>query len=190
MTTCDVIDGMMPVKDSTPSVDNAVAPGKAATNRSRTRRRQFLLVGGLLVFAILLRLNLRQGQVWGNSMEPTFDHATTVLVWKTVPRSSLKAGDVIIFRDSNGEELIKRIAFIRQWQPQPPPGNYAHPNGGGLIPYWLLFNDYFNRVKTGKKPRPAPENTIYVLGDNLLGSEDSRHFGPISPDQVLGKVIP
>lgn len=31
---------------------------------------------------------------------------------------------------------------------------------------------------------------LYVLGDNLLVSDDSRNFGPIRPSQVLGKVIP
>jgi signal peptidase I len=158
--------------------------------RQKTRRRQAMLVGGLLVFALLLRLNLRQGRVWGNSMEPTFYHDTTVLVWKTVPRASLRAGDVIIFRDDKGDELIKRIAFIRQWQPQPPTGSYVHPNGGRLIPYSLLFDNYFKNVRSGRKPRPASENTIYVLGDNLVDSDDSRSFGPISSRQVLGKVVP
>jgi len=156
----------------------------------KTRSRQVIFVGGLVVFALLIRFNLRQGEIWGNSMEPTYRHATTVLVWKTVPRASLKPGDVIIFKDVKGEELIKRIALIRPWQSQSPSGSYVHPNGGRLIPYSLLFDAYFANVRSGGNPLPSPENTIYVLRDNLIDSEDSRVFGPIGFNQVLGKVIP
>jgi signal peptidase I len=147
-------------------------------------------VAVLLILAIALRVNLRQGRVTGASMEPTYSNGETVLVWKTYPMSLLKPGDVIVFRDRNDDELIKRVAFIRAWMPQPPQGDYANPNGGRLIPYTVLFGDYFAWVASGKTPRPAPENTIYVLGDNLLVSDDSRHFGPIAPGQILGKVVP
>ncbi len=29
---------------------------------------------------------------------------------------------------------------------------------------------------------------IYLLGDNKTASTDSRHFGPLSPENILGKV--
>jgi signal peptidase I len=162
-----------------------------AEKNRKTRRRQMVLVGGLLLFALLIRINLRQGQIYGDSMEPNFHNGSTVLVWKTASTANLQPGDVIIFRDKKGDELIKRIAFIRkQWQPESPTGFYAHPNGGRLIPYSILFDDYFKRVKAGKTLRPAAENSIYVLGDNLVDSDDSRNFGPISPQQILGKVVP
>lgn len=123
-------------------------------------------------------------------MEPNYANGSVVLVWKTAPRSQLKVGDVIIFQETNGDELIKRIALIRAWNPETPKGNWPHPNGGRLIPFSLLFTDYFGRVAKGKTPRPSPQNTIYVLGDNLVDSDDSRTYGPIRLDQVLGKVIP
>jgi hypothetical protein len=31
--------------------------------------------------------------------------------------------------------------------------------------------------------------TLFVMGDNTWRSDDSRHFGPIAPDDVLGKVV-
>jgi len=155
------------------------------------RTRSWVAVGILLVFALFLRINIRQGKVQGPSMEPTYHSGDTVIVWKSAPRKNLKPGTVIVFRDKNGDELIKRIAFIRPvWIPHSPPGFYRNINGGRLIPYSILFDSYFQNVARHKWPRQSPENTIYVLGDNLLESDDSRHIGPISPRQILGKVIP
>ncbi len=158
---------------------------------TRLRKQTWIALGILFAFALLLRLDVRQGRVSGPSMEPTYHNGETVLVWKTAPRSLLKPGSVIVFRDTNGDELIKRIAFIRPvWQPAPPGGFYKAVNSGRLIPYSLLFAQYFQNIASGKTLHPARDRTIYVLGDNLLESDDSRHIGPISPQQILGKVIP
>ncbi len=158
---------------------------------TRLRKQTWIAVGALVALALLLRLNVRQGRISGPSMAPTYENGETVLVWTSAPRSRLKPGDVIIFRDTNGDELIKRIAFIRPvWRPEPPAGDFRTINGGRRVPYPLLFGTYFQKVASGKIPVPSPARTIYVLGDNLLESDDSRRIGPISPRQILGKVIP
>ena len=157
----------------------------------RFRKQTWFALGVLILLALLLRLNVRQGRVSGPSMEPTYHDGETVLVWKSAPRSHLKPGNVIIFRDTNGDELIKRIAFIRPiWQPAPPSGFYTTVNGARQVPYPLLFGPYFQEIAQGKKRVPAHDRVIYVLGDNLLESDDSRHIGPISYSQILGKVVP
>ncbi len=158
---------------------------------TKLRKQTWIALGILFLLAVVLRLNVRQGRISGPSMSPTYENGETVLVWKTAPRSLYKPGTVIIFRDTNGDELIKRIAFIRPvWQPRPPPGDYILPNGGRHVPYGLLFSPYFSNILLGKTLKPASDRTIYVLGDNLLESDDSRRIGPISPAQILGKVIP
>lgn len=157
---------------------------------TRLRKQTWIAIGVLLALALVLRLNVRQGRISGPSMSPTYENGETVLVWMSVPRSSLKPGDVIIFRDNNGDELIKRIAFIRPWESISPTGDFVTVNGARHIPYPLMFGDYFWAVAHGKIQMPIPSRTIYVLGDNLFESDDSRHIGPISPSQILGKVIP
>ena len=170
--------------------DPQLDPPSPLTQPRRNRRREIVAVAVLLILALVLRINLRQGGVSGASMEPTYQNGDTVLVWRTFPVSHLKPRDIIIFKDKNGDELIKRVAFIRPWQPKAPSGYWAHPNGGRLIPMHALFDDYFDKVAAGKQSHPPRANTIYVLGDNLVVSDDSRYFGPISPSQVLGKVVP
>ena len=158
---------------------------------NRIRKQTWIALGLLLIFALVLRLNVRQGRVQGPSMSPTYEDGNTVLVWKSFPVSKLQPGNVIVFRDTNGDELIKRVAFIRLvWHPTPPAGTFRTINGGRDVPWTMLFGPYFASIAVGQTQRPSKERTIYVLGDNLMNSDDSRHIGPISPSQVLGKVIP
>lgn len=155
------------------------------------RKRTWFALFVLFALALLLRVNVRQGRVQGPSMEPTYHDGETVLVWKTASLSGLKPGNVIVFRDKNGAELIKRIVFISPAGiERPPAGLYRSRQSGRQIPLEILFAPYLQQLAAGKKPNAPPENTIYVLGDNLLNSDDSRDFGPIGPYQILGKVIP
>ena len=157
----------------------------------RLRKQTYWAFGILIILALVLRLNVRQGRVTGPSMSPTYENGDTVLVWKTVPRSLLKAGMVIIFRDTNGDELIKRIAFIGpQYARTAPNADWTTINGSRKIPFSVLFNNYYARVASGQTPTPSADRDIYVLGDNLIESDDSRHIGPITAKQILGKVVP
>lgn len=158
------------------------------------RQREWVVLAVFLIFALAVFINFKRVEVKGRSMEPTYYNSDMVIVWKTAPRGQLKPGNVIVFRSSDGDELIKRIAYIQ-------------PNGQAVhFPDWLtladgrrigvagLFNPvnspYFLGLESGRTPAPTADRTIYVLGDNLPLSNDSRDFGPISPSQILGKVIP
>ncbi len=168
-----------------------MAPSRFSLSALRLRPQTYWAFGLLLLLALLLRLNVREGRVTGPSMSPTYEDRDTVLVWKTVPRSLLKPGMVIIFRDTNGDELIKRIAFIGpQYARQAPDADWTTINGSRKVPLPELFSDYYARIASGQTAAPPPDRDIYVLGDNLPESDDSRHIGPIRARQILGKVVP
>ena len=168
-----------------------MTPQSPEKPKSTFRRQTWIAIGVLLLLALLLRLNVRQGRVTGPSMSPTYENGDTVLVWKSVPRSFLKPGMVIIFRDTNGDELIKRIAFIGpQYARIPPDADWTTLNGSRKIPFSVLFSDYYARVASGQAPASSADRDISVLGDNLIESDDSRHIGPIRARQILGKVVP
>ena len=40
------------------------------------------------------------------------------------------------------------------------------------------------------EPRQVPADSVYVLGDNRLNSEDSRLFGSVSMKSIEGKIKP
>ena len=157
----------------------------------RLRKQTYFAFGLLLLLALVLRLNVRQGRISGPSMSPTYEDGDTVLVWKSVPHSLLRPGVVIIFKDTNGDELIKRIAFVGpQYAHIPPAADWTTINGSRKIPLPALFGNYYALVASGKTPVPSADRDIYVLGDNLIESDDSRRIGPITAKQILGKVIP
>lgn len=164
----------------------------------RLRRREWVVLAVFLVLAVLVGMNIKRVEVKGASMEPAYHDGDTVIVWKTAPRRRLKPGDVIVFRSAEGDEFIKRIVYIAKpgaarFPPVDFPRVLSTPSGLTLSPNappgWT-FQGYFDRVLAGRIPPPPPQNTIYVLGDNLGNSRDSRDFGPIDPSVILGKAIP
>jgi signal peptidase I len=180
------------------SGDNPARPRDQAALMAR-RKREWVILAILLALALLVTASIKRVEVNGISMEPSYFSGEKVFIWKTAPRSRLEPGDVIVFKSMDGDELIKRIFYIANSSTPasfPPPGfprEVSSPGGkyfGPDAPPNLTFQGYFDNVNTGAAPPPSRRNTIYVLGDNLMHSNDSRDFGPISPDQILGKVLP
>jgi signal peptidase I len=151
------------------------------------RERRALLV--LLAFVLLCLPNFRMARVVGRSMEPQFKQGDPVVVLKTWRWfSPLKPGDIIVFR-LEGQELIKRVVFV-----QNPQHTARWPDSvqtsRGPVPvrpeFFLGGVEQLDRVPSGPNYR---QRSVYVLGDNFDLSDDSRRFGPIAPENILGKVL-
>ena len=166
-----------------------VPPGEAEKRREKTllRRVEWFFLAFFLILALVVYVNVQRVVVSGHSMEPTLHDGDALLAWKRVPREKLRAGDVIVFRHTDGSELIKRIVFVQNAQGTAVPPELVQVPGG-VRRFKTLFRDYNADVKAGRLPKPGLENTIYVMGDNTDNSEDSRVFGPIRPDQIVGQV--
>jgi signal peptidase I len=173
------------------SLEAPLPPVHQEERRRLLRRREWLFLGVFLVVAILCWANFRRVVVQGRSMEPTYENGQTVLVWKLFPRRSLKPGDVIVFREGS-DDLIKRVAFITapgdtQLPPVGFPKSFTNPEG--VTVSGRSFGWYFFKASVGILPPPPRGSNIYVMGDNFPVSDDSRHFGPINPTQILGRVV-
>lgn len=54
-----------------------------------------------------------------------------------------------------------------------------------------LSETAINTVPNGKGATyTVPKDTYFVLGDNRMSSADSREFGPVKRDRILGLVFP
>lgn len=126
--------------------------------------------------------------VKGISMEPTFEDQNRVVISKI---SEIEAFDLIVFDSPiSSDQHIKRVIGL--------PGDEIEIKEDILtingIPYsepYLEQNKeklLFGEPLTGDFYLKVPEKSLFVLGDNRRKSMDSREYGVISEEVVLGEV--
>jgi signal peptidase I len=155
------------------------------------------LVVGIIIFAFIRTFFFSNYVVEGESMMPTLEEGNKVVVNKFGYQiSDFDRFDVIVFHANEKEDYVKRIIGL--------PGDkieyiddHLYINGKKIDEPFLdryraqsfsgrLTGDFTLKEITGEKT--VPKGNLFVLGDNRLGSWDSRHFGFISVEQVVGKV--
>ena len=147
----------------------------------------------LLIFAVLYIFVFQPHQVKGNSMLPNFINSEYLLTSKLSYRfGEPKRGDVVIFKapDNTQYDYIKRIIGL--------PGDsieilndHFYINGkkidesSYLPPTTQTSPGRF--LRDGKKII-IPQAEYFVVGDNRSNSSDSRDFGPVSGENIVGKA--
>lgn len=131
--------------------------------------------------------------VSGSSMTPTFENANYLIVDKISYRlSEPKRNDVVIFRypKNKTQFFIKRIiglpgetVDVKSAENEVMIINKEHPEG-------LKLNQSFIKNIGGKDARLTLNNDEYfVMGDNRSGSSDSRYWGAVKRDLLIGKAF-
>lgn len=59
------------------------------------------------------------------------------------------------------------------------------PRKGHVVVFYTPFGD----LAVKRCGDPLPENVFYALGDNQAQSYDSRNYGPVADDNIIGKVL-
>ncbi len=131
--------------------------------------------------------------VKGASMEPSFyDHEYLIINEITYRFGQPERGDIVVFKypKDPSQFFIKRIIGL--------PGEKVEVKNGFVFIYTdngkkkFLLDEYSYleaEVKTqGEKIWVLGENEYYVMGDNREHSFDSRSFGPVDKDLIIGKV--
>ena len=100
-----------------------------------------------------------------------------------------KRGDIVVLHPPNGsaEPYIKRVIGL-------PGETVTFADGSVLIEGVSLHEEYIDPDITWCRGGTwcevkVPKNSVYVLGDNREDSTDSRGFGPVTYDQIIGKAI-
>lgn len=151
-------------------------------------------MGSAVVIAFFItKFILSATIVDGVSMENTLQDGDRLFVLKMgVSVDTLDHGDIIVFHapDQSGRDYIKRVIGL--------PGDFIQIEDGYVyVNNQRLEEPYISTAYTHISERnPISEwyvgkGEIFVLGDNRKPgrSEDSRAFGTISSDAVVGKAI-
>lgn len=128
--------------------------------------------------------------VSGASMEPNFSNGNYLLIDELSYRfREPKRGEVIVFRYPGDEKTfyIKRLIGL--------PGERVVVKDGKIVIYnnenpqgFMLAEDYIDQgIRTlGKSDVSLDANQFFVLGDNRYYSFDSRNWGTVSRDEIVG----
>lgn len=186
---------------SLPGVSEAspAGPSPGPDHRSRNVRVTLEWVGVVvlaLVAAFLVKTFVLQTFfIPSASMEPTLHVGDRVFVNKLAYSfHSVHRGDVVVFTLPAGEsagtgvdDLIKRVIGL--------PGETIEARGGRIyIDGRPLAEPWLPKGISPVAGLPLvrqriPANHYFLMGDNRGDSSDSRHFGPIPGDLIVGRAF-
>ncbi|QXE02691.1 signal peptidase I [Terribacillus sp. DMT04] len=164
----------------------------------KTKRwKWFLSLGGiLLVFFFARELIFADYRVDGQSMEPTLQDGNFLMVNKFMDdASSIQRFDVIVFHATKEEDYVKRVIGM--------PGDTVEVHNDQLFVNGVYRPEHYLENYRDKVDGPltrdftleevteqetVPEGMLFVMGDNRRDSLDSRSFGFIPIEKVVGKV--
>ena len=162
------------------------------------------LVLTLVIYLVIHNFVAQPFQVEQSSMVPTVNPGEYVLIDKISPRfQDYQRGDIVVFQPpqgfgQGGVPFIKRVIGL--------PGDtvslengrvFVTPAGGSPI---RLEEPYVVRAVDGGAAPTLPKNadgtstwtiapgTYFVMGDNRPDSQDSRFFGPVNRELIIGRA--
>lgn len=177
---------------------NYLMPAKKFTDISKNTISTVLdiaqsFVISFTIYILIFHFIAQPQRVVSVSMQPNFFENDRVIVEKLSYRfSEPKRGEVIVFKYPENEDitLIKRIIGL--------PGetltikdNIIYINDQPLSEPYLKEQDSTigNAEIKENTPYHINPNEYLVMGDNRFESGDSRQWGPISDEHIIGRAI-
>ena len=169
--------------------------------RAKRRQRKALLTDNArlivkdvviaCIIALVISAFIRPTIVQETSMEPTVEPKDYLLMSRQAYRfGELERGDIVIFKsdlkldEEHNKLLIKRVIAL--------PGDsvavqdgLVYLNGEPLQEPYIAMGGtpgYVEEITLG-------DNEVFVMGDHREVSVDSRSFGPIEKDTIVGQAV-
>ena len=154
----------------------------------------FAVLVAVLIFLALRQYIVQPFQVDGHSMDETLADGEQMLMFK---QTSLDRFDIVVFPDprGSGDSYVKRIIGL--------PGDELYYEDDQLILNGIVVDEpYLEPLKSesienftqdfdlwsGLGVTTVPDGYYFVLGDNRPYSGDSRQFGVVPIDSIVGEA--
>ncbi len=166
-----------------------------------------VILGALLVAFLIKSFLMQAYYIPSSSMSPTLQVGDRVLVNKlSYEVGDIGRGDLIVFgrpatENTGKTDLIKRVIGLEGELIEIIEGR-IYITKSESSPRQLLVEPYLASTtytrgfdntdlceKANENSCLIPENHVFVLGDNRDGSRDSRFFGPIDENTVVGRAF-
>jgi signal peptidase I len=206
-----------PVDPVTQEQPGTASPQQTRKQSSLVREIIETALLALIIF-VAVRSVVLNFKVDGLSMMPSFENGEMLLVNRNSYRSidtwdfidwlpfvdehndaepfvtfgEPKRGDVIVFtppEPGQDKPYIKRVIGL--------PGDTVEVHDDGVYVNGTQIEEPYlegdtTSCRTGTSPFcgsvTVPQGSVYVLGDNRSNSEDSRFFGPVPENRIIGKA--
>jgi signal peptidase I len=157
------------------------------------------LVLTLVIFLLIQTFVAQPFKVEGRSMEHTLEPDQYVLIDKLTPRfDTYERGDIVVFAPPPDWSQLHETPFIKRVIGEA--GDTVEIRDGEVLVNGIkLVEPYIYAEAPGDLPQPTnvssdtgrwviPSDELFVMGDHRSDSVDSRAFGPIAIDKVVGRA--
>jgi signal peptidase I len=180
------------------------------SNRRRGLVIGFLVIAGLVVVA--MRFAVKPFQIPSESMKPTLGQGDRILVNRL--SGDPEIGDLVVFHPPTGADGIARECAVERKPTQSCPEGTSEPSeqnfvkrvvagpgdefyiedGHSVVNGEAAEEDFIRACGGGQScnltdPVTIPDDEYFMLGDNRGASDDSRFWGPVPKDWIVGKVV-
>lgn len=184
-----------PLPPQDPGYPMPVAPVAQQPQRSRGLSWVIeIAVTVILAFAlywVIQTFVVQTYRVEGQSMDDTLHNGQHLLIDKLTPRfDSYSRGDIVVLHPPDQEEsstpYIKRVIGVE--------GDHIEVRDGGVWVNGVELDEAY--VPGGSFTEPESDEaewdvdpaTVFVMGDNREHSVDSRTFGVVATDEIIGRA--
>ena len=151
---------------------------------------------GSTVFVLVYIFLGQLMEVEGNSMFPTYHDKERLVVEKlSLKYKNLERGEVVIFQHPNIEQrhpLIKRVVGLPGETIRIAGGN-VYINGEKLDETYIESDNPTEETTGGIVEEGVgydiDENSYFMMGDNRQNSTDSRYFGAVKKEKIIGRSL-
>jgi len=159
-------------------------------------KKKIIIIGSILiviVFIVILSIvllnnkteppkendeeNYRLAIMVGDSMSPTLKNKQRLKVYDV---GKIKRGDIVLIKYGK-EKLIKRVVGL-------PHETIVYKDNTLYINDEQIKEEYLDSNSITYDFKETIDNCYYVLGDNRINSLDSRSFGCVTRENIIGLI--